>query len=66
VTQLASCKSPAEAVEIQQRWLSETVERVAAETKAYQEQLVAMSRQGISALGQPVAVGAPRSHPKAA
>src|SRR5271169_3379487 len=50
VTKLTGCKSPAEAVELQQRWFRETVERLTAEVKDYQEQVAALSQQGMSAL----------------
>jgi hypothetical protein len=67
VTKLTACKSPAEATEIQQRWFRGTVELLTAEMKAYQEQVAALSQQGLSALGQPPQpTGQPRSHPKAA
>jgi hypothetical protein len=66
VTKMTACKSPAEAAEIQQRWLRETVERLTAEVKEYQEQVTALSQQGLSTLSQ-ASPGAPsRSHPKAA
>jgi hypothetical protein len=66
VTKLTACKSPAEAAELQQRWFRETVERLTAEVKSYQDQVAALSQQGLSALGQPQAAGQPRSHSKAA
>jgi len=67
VSKLTACKSPAEAAEIQQRWFRETVELLTAEVKSYQDQVAALSQQGLSALGQPPRpAGQPRPHPKAA
>jgi hypothetical protein len=66
VTKMASCKSPAEAAELQQRWFRETVERLTAEMKSYQDQVAALSQQGFTALSQPQQPGQPRAHPKAA
>lgn len=47
-TKLASCKSPSEFAELQQRWWQTTVDQLTAEMKGFQEQISALS--------------APRSH----
>jgi len=52
--QMAACKSPQEFAEVQQRWLKDTVERLTAEVKDYQER--------VSTLSQAVP-GAPDSRP---
>jgi hypothetical protein len=66
VTKMTACKSPAEAAEVQQRWFRETVERLTAEVKEYQDQVAALSQQSLSAIGQPQPAAPPRAHPRVA
>jgi hypothetical protein len=66
LTKLATCKSPAEAAELQQSWLKGTVERLTIEMQGYQEQVQALSQQGLSAFSQLQSTSPTRPHPKAA
>ncbi len=50
---LASCTEPAAALEIQQTWWRESVERMTAEMQDYQAQTTAVLRQAFSGLREP-------------
>ncbi len=45
-TQLSDCKNPEEAFQIQQRWWRETVDRLSADVKDFQDQVAALAQQG--------------------
>jgi hypothetical protein len=47
---LASCKSPSEFAELQQRWWQGTVDQLSAEMKGYQDQILALSQMNPTAL----------------
>src|SRR5579859_5329872 len=49
-TKLASCKSPTEFAEVQQRWWQSTIDQLTAEMKTYQDQMLALTQQSRAAL----------------
>ena len=66
-TRMAGCKDPSEIAAIQQRWLQDSIERLSAEAKDCQVQIMRLTQRGSAAPDSSAsAAQAPRSSSKVA